>query len=85
MSDGRTRFNVQLDEQHARRLRALAERSNVNPETLAQSLLSSALDEVHPEPALTAAMLDSIPGAFERAQQGLWEIGAGEGISLDEF
>lgn len=85
MIEGGARFNVQLDERHARKLRSLAERTHINPGTLARSLLSTALDEVEPDAATVVAMLDSIPGAFERAQQGLREIRAGEGISLDEF
>lgn len=85
MADAGARFNVQLDERHARKLRALAERTHVNPGTLARSLLSTALDEVESEPASIVALLDSIPGAFERAQQGLREIEAGQGIPLDEF
>lgn len=85
MSDAGARFNVQLDERHARKLRALAERTHMNPGTLARSLLSTALDEVEPDVASVVAILDSIPGAFERAQQGLREIQAGEGISLDDF
>lgn len=85
MADGGTRFNVQLDKGHAMRLRALAERTHVNPGTLARSLLSTALDEVEPEPSTIVALLDSIPTAFERANQGLREVRLGEGIPLDEF
>jgi hypothetical protein len=85
MADGTTRFNVQLDARHARKLRILAERTHVNPGTLARSLLSAALDEVDPEPSTIVDLLDSIPGAFERANQGLDEIRLGKGIPLDEF
>ncbi len=85
MADGATRFNVQLDERHARKLRELAERTHVNPGTLARSLLSAALDEAEPEPSTIVALLDSIPGAFERANQGLREVRSGKGIPLDEF
>jgi hypothetical protein len=85
MPGGGTRFNVQLDERHARKLRVLAERTHVNPGTLARSLLSAALDEAEPDPATIVALLDSIPGAFERAQQGLREVRSGEGIPLDEL
>lgn len=85
MAEGTTRFNVQLDERYARKLRELAERTHVNPGTLARSLLSTALDEVDPEPSTIVELLDSIPGAFERAQQGLEEIRSGKGIPLDEF
>jgi hypothetical protein len=85
MADAGTRFNVQLDEHHAMKLRALADRTHVNPGTLARSLLSMALDEAEPDPASIVALLDSIPGAFERANQGMREIRAGEGIPLDKF
>ena len=85
MPDAGARFNVQLDERHAAKLRALAERTHVNPGTLARSLLSMALDEAEPEPASIVALLDSIPGAFERASQGAREISEGKGIPLDEF
>lgn len=46
--------------------------------------LSTALDQGDPEPATIVALLDSIPGAFERASQGLREIRAGKGIPLEE-
>jgi hypothetical protein len=85
MGDSGTRFNIKLDERHARKLRALAERTHVNPGTLARSLLSTALDEADPEPATIVALLDSIPGAFERANRGLEDIRAGKGIPLEEL
>jgi hypothetical protein len=81
MADAGTRFNVQFDERHAMRLRALAERTHVNPGTLARSLLSMALDEADPDPSSIADLLDSIPGA----NRGMREIRSGEGIQLDNF
>jgi hypothetical protein len=85
MADRGTRFNVQLDERHAMKLRSLAERTHVNPGTLARSLLSMALDEAEPDPSSIVALLDSIPGAFERAEQGMREIREGEGTPVDAF
>lgn len=85
MSDATSRFNVQLDEEHAVKLRALASRTHVNPGTLARSLLSTALDQVDPDPASIAALLDAIPGAYERARQGLREGREGKGIPLAEL
>ena len=79
------RFNVQLDEEHAVRLRTLAARTHVNPGTLARSLLATALDNADPDPASIASILDSIPGAFERAQEGLRQVRNGKGIPLPEF
>lgn len=46
--------------------------------------LGTAPDKGDPEPPTIVALLDSIPGAFERASQGLREIRAGKGIPLEE-
>ncbi len=80
-----TRFNVQLDEEHAAALRTLAARMHVNPGTLARSLLATALDHADPDAVSIVAILDAIPGAFERAQEGLRQIRAGKGIPLSEL
>ena len=79
------RFNVLLDDEHASRLHRLAERTYVNPGTLARSLLSTALDQVDPDPATIALLLDVIPGAWERAQEGLADVAAGRVIPLDDL
>lgn len=85
MSEQANRFNVLLDDEHAARLHRLAERTYVNPGTLARSLLSTALDQADPDPATIAMLLDSIPGAWERAQEGLADVAAGRVIPLDEL
>ena len=85
MAQKTTRFNVQLDERHAMKLHELAERTHMNPGTLARSLLSTALEQAAPNPASIIEVLDAIPGAFERAQKGLSEVRAGQGIPLDEL
>lgn len=46
---------------------------------------STALEQAAPNPASVIEVLDAIPGAFERAQRGLREAKAGQGIPLDEF
>ncbi len=79
------RFNVQLDEEHAAKLRTLAARTHVNPGTLARSLLATALDHADPDPASIASILDAIPGALERAQEGLQQIRAGKGTPLSDL
>jgi len=84
-SEPSTRFNVLLDDEHAARLHRLAARTYLNPGTLARSLLSAALDQADPEPATITVLLDSIPGAWERAQEGLADIAAGRVIPLDEL
>jgi hypothetical protein len=67
------------------KLHELAERTHINPGTLARSLLSTALEQAAPNPASVVELLDAIPGAFERAQLGLREVKAGQGVPLDEF
>ena len=84
-SEQRNRFNVLLDEEHAARLHRLAERTYINPGTLARSLLSTALDQADPDPATVTALLDSIPGAWDRAQEGFEDVKAGRVTELDEL
>lgn len=86
MSEQRARrVNVLLAEEHAAKLYSLAKRTHVNPGTLARSLLSTALDQADPDAATITALLDAIPGAYERAQEGLADIRAGRFIPLDEL
>lgn len=85
MEQTTTRLNVTLDPEHAAKLSLLAERTHVQEGTLARSLLSSALDEADPDPATITALLDGIPGAYERAQLGLRQIADGKAIPLDEL
>lgn len=79
------RVNVTLDDVHAEKLRRLADRTHVNEGTLARSLLTTALDDADPDPANVTALLDAIPGAFERAQGGLAEVKAGRGLPLTDL
>src|SRR4029078_1927922 len=80
-----TRVNVTLDDAHAEKLRRLAERTHVNEGTIARSLLSTALDEADPDPRNVSALLEGIPGAFERAELGREQVRSGEGKRLTEL
>lgn len=79
------RLNVTLDEEHAVRLARLAERTHVQEGTLARSLLSMAIEEADPDASSIVAVLDGIPGAYERAQCGLERARSGETIALDDL
>lgn len=83
--DRASRFNVQLDDEHAARLHAIAERTYVQPGTLARSLLSAALDLADPDAALITDLLDSIPGAHDRAQAGLAAARANRFVELGDL
>ena len=85
MPDTNRRLNVTLDHAYAAKLAKLAERTHVNEGTLARSLLSQALDEADPDPRHIAELLDGLPGALERAHQGLEDTRAGRTIALDDL
>lgn len=79
------RINVTLDDRHAGKLAQLAERTNMQEGTLARSLLSTALDDADPDAARITEILDAIPGAWERTQEGLAQAARGEGTPLDDL
>jgi hypothetical protein len=53
--------------------------------TLARSLLATALDAADPDAARITEILDAIPAAGERTQEGLAQAARGEGTPLDEL
>lgn len=85
MAANSNRVNVILDEEHASKLRRLADRTHTNPGTIARSLLATALDDADPDARDVTALLDRVPGAFERAQQGLTEARAGLGTRVEDL
>ncbi len=85
MSKIANRVNVLLAEEHAVRLRQLAERTHLSPGTVARSLLSKAIDEAQPSATDITALLDSIDGAFDRAEAGMADYRAGRYIPIDEL
>lgn len=82
---GTNRVNIILDDEHAAKLQRMAERTHLNPGTLARSLLATAIDEADPDPRDVAALLDSIPGAWERVQEGLEDARAGRFVPLEDL
>lgn len=74
-----------LDEEHALKLAMLAERTHLQEGTLARSLLATALDSADPDPSRLTAILDSIPGAWDRTQEGIRHAQRREGTPLDEL
>jgi len=86
MSEQRTnRFNVLLDDEHAAKLYSLADRTYVNPGTIARSLLSTALDQADPDPESVSALLDAIPGAYESALEGRRALRGGRVVRLEDL
>src|SRR5260370_40811144 len=85
MPETTRRLNVTLDPAYAAKLAKMAERTHVNEGTLARSLLSQALDEADPDARHIAELLDGLPGALERAQEGLEDAKARRTINLDNL
>jgi predicted transcriptional regulator len=85
MAGSARRVNVTLDEEYADKLSRLAERTHMQEGTLARSLLSTALDDADPDATRITEILDAIPGAWERTQEGLAQAARGEGMPLDEL
>ncbi len=79
------RINLTLDEEHASKLALLAERSHVQEGTLARSLLCIAIDDADPEAQRITEILDAIPGAWERTQEGLEQARRGETVPLADL
>lgn len=79
------RINVVLDDEHAAKLQDMAGRMYLQPGTVARSLLSSAIDQLDAEAATLTAILDAIPGAWERTQEGLADAKARRVVPLDQL
>jgi hypothetical protein len=74
-----------LDPERAAKLALLAERTHPQEGTLAQSLLSRAIDETDVDArAPLSSLLDGIPGAFERTHGGLTQARAGNTVAVDK-
>lgn len=85
MARVQNRLNVTLDPEYAEKLAVLAERAHLQEGTLARALLSQAIDEADMDAQSVVDILDGIPGAFERAERGIEQIRAGEGLPLDQL
>jgi len=85
MTDRPVRLNVTLDPEYAEKLARLAARVHVQEGTLARSLLSTAIDEADPDARTVTEVLESIPGAWDRAQLGLRQARSGDTRSLDDL
>jgi predicted transcriptional regulator len=63
----------------------MAARTHVREGTLASSLLAQAIDEADPDARQVAALLDRVPGAWDRIEAGIADARAGRTVPLDEL
>jgi hypothetical protein len=83
---GRThRINVLLGDEHAQRLKRMAEQSHAAEGTLARSLLSRAIDDAEIDGRTMVEVLDGVPGARQRIALAREQIARGEGIPLEDL
>lgn len=75
-------IRVPLDSKHSEKLARMAERGQAQEGALAQVLLANALDQADPDAGQITAILDAIPGAWERTQEGIAQARRGEGAPL---
>jgi hypothetical protein len=78
-------IRLELDDEAATRLAALAARAHAAQDDLAATLLSEALAEIERAPENMESVLDRIPGSWERMQLGREQARRGETIGLDEL
>ena len=74
-----------LDEEHAQRLKRIAEQSHAAEGTLARSPLSRAIDDAEIDGRTMVEVLDGIPAAAERIELAREQVARGKGIPLDDL
>jgi predicted transcriptional regulator len=85
VSDDSIRLNVTLPPAYGEKLSRMAARTHVREGTLASSLLAQAIDDADPDARHVAALLDRIPGAWDRIEAGIADARAGRTVPLDEL
>jgi hypothetical protein len=78
-------IRLDLDDEAAARLAALAERAHAQQDDLAVTLLSEALEGIERDPVEITSVLDRVPGSWERMQLGREQARGGETVGLDEL
>ena len=85
MADESVRLNVTLPPEYGERLARMAARTHVREGTLASSLLAQAIDDADPDAVHIVALLDRIPGAWDRIESGIDDARTGRIVPVDEL
>jgi predicted transcriptional regulator len=78
------RLNVTLTPEIGEKLARIAKRMRMREGTIASSLLSQAIDEADPDAAHIVALLDGIPGAWDRIDAGVADARAGRTVPFGQ-
>jgi len=79
------RLNVTLAAEYGVKLTRLAERTHVREGALASLLLSQAIDEADVDARQIVELLERIPGAWARIEQGIEDARGGRTIPIDQL
>jgi len=71
------RLNVTLAPEVGAKLARIAARTHTREGTIASSLLTQAIEDADPDADHIVALLDRIPGAWERIEAGVEDVRAG--------
>jgi len=80
MAEESVRLNVTLAPEVGEKLARIAARTHVREGTIASSLLTQAIEDADPDADRILALLDRIPGAWERIESGIADVRAGTTI-----
>lgn len=78
-------FHLILEPEHIEVLDRLAADEQTTPEAVAEQLLRRAIDQRRFKPGEIEAILDSIPGFYERYQESLAQARDGRTIPLSDL
>ena len=84
MAGETVRLNVTLTPEIGEKLARIAKRMRMREGTIASSLLSQAIDEADPDAAHIVALLDGIPGAWDRIDAGVADARAGRTVPFGQ-
>lgn len=84
MAEESIRLNVTLAPDTGEKLARIAKRMRMREGTIASSLLSQAIDEADPDAAHIVALLDGIPGAWDRIDAGVADARAGRTVPFGQ-
>jgi len=79
------RLTIDLEDDDGAELDRLAEGQRTDAEGFARGLLIELLRNQRYDSRTATEVLDGIPGAWERAQEGRAQIAAGRGVSLQDL
>ena len=83
MAEDSIRLNVTLPPELGEKLSQIAARTHVREGTIASSLLARAIEDADPSADQIVALLDRLPGAWERIERGIGDVRDGRTVPFE--